>query len=781
MPQHSLSSDRILEIIEKLKVKHYESTIFNKVELFIRRICYDDENRLHLLNNKTVWLVIFNKFKEKLIKNGFKFNQRQGGTGSRTVIGKRKDVETPESIRKKKDIINEFLVYILEKTTLFHDDDMNKGVNINKEEYLNTLENDQSIEEKEKKYFLENSDNAHLSEETTINEVREKYINQLVKIYYYKHKIPKESETPITVWNKDYVNKNCFPSLSHFLGYIFHLGDKNNYWEPWNLDIKSLNQKVNIDLNQGLKNFKFIRDEINDDIKFDYVVNYLVIMLCLYNIYYNTRICVHYRNEKSKVNNKDVIIQAVLSTFNYEPTTKDFLAKFFYNIRFDDEIPRCISKKTEIEHGHVELKDYYLKQKIYLGNQYDKEYKNLITKDLPSVSTFNPKFNKPTLTTYNLQEKNNRANNFEDLIDNFINKMYLGSSQKIAVIKNSITNSPVNLYQEVNKIFLENFVKKQKQKLELELEEINIKLDLDLKTKGGLFSNFFVNNNIVKNSGNYTIPCYKFKNRFYVYTTDRLSSFDENNLNKCNLNKCNLICSDKKIEHNNIFIGKLLDSCIIHWTHTFIAIKNNNNIYINIHLDTDKTKYTSQIELMYLLKHVIPEYDFFEISNQNSENQKIYIAGDFNLDCVDIISTINLKVNHIFYKDKIFKIALNNIITHKNGNSLDNCIIIEYRTKHSSSSTPTLGVPKPVKYNPDIFVSKYDNSDELPDHGLVILKDSEINSSLNKDCSDIFEDIYYINKEDVMRTSGGSKKNVGKKNVDKKNVNKKNIDNSKKK
>ena len=187
MPQHSLSSDRILEIIEKLKVKHYESTIFNKVELFIRRICYDDENRLHLLNNKTVWLVIFNKFKEKLIKNEFKFNQRQGGTGSRTVIGKRKDVETPESIRKKKDIINEFLVYILEKTTLFHDDDMNKGVNINKEEYLNTLENDQSIEEKEKKYFLENSDNAHLSEETTINEVREKYINQLVKIYYYKH------------------------------------------------------------------------------------------------------------------------------------------------------------------------------------------------------------------------------------------------------------------------------------------------------------------------------------------------------------------------------------------------------------------------------------------------------------------------------------------------------------------------------------------------------------------------------------------------------------------
>ena len=66
MSQHSLSSDRILEIIEKLKVKHYESTIFNKVELFISRICYDDKNRLHLLNNETKWLVIFENFKNSL-------------------------------------------------------------------------------------------------------------------------------------------------------------------------------------------------------------------------------------------------------------------------------------------------------------------------------------------------------------------------------------------------------------------------------------------------------------------------------------------------------------------------------------------------------------------------------------------------------------------------------------------------------------------------------------------------------------------------------------------
>lgn len=788
MPRHSLSSDRILEIIEKLKVKHYENTIFNKVELFISRICHDDKNRLHLLNNKTKWLDIFNEFKDKLNDNGFNFKQIQGGSGAK----KRKAMDPINSIK-------EDLEYILEKTTLFHDNDMNKEVNINKEEYLDTLENYKVITEIEKKYFLENSDDDYLSRNTKINEDKEEYINKLVEIYYYKHKIISKSKRkpkiPITVWNKDYVNDNCFPSLRHFLGYIFHLGDKDNYWYPWNLDIESLNQKVNIDfnsdLNQGLKEFNFIREKRDEVIEFGYVVNYLVIMLCLYNIYYNTRICVHYRNEKSKINNNDVITQGWLPTFNYETTLHDFLAKISYNTRFDDKSSGCTSKKVEINNGHVELKDYYLKQQIYLGNQYNKVYENLITENFPDVSIFNLKFNndKPTLTTYNLQEKNRADNNFEKLIDNFINKMYLGSGseniQRKAAIKNSINNSPVNLYQEVNRNFLKKFVENEN------IKKINITLDSDLKTKGDLCNFFMNNNNIEKNrdNGNYTIPRYMYGTKFCVYTTNRLSSFDEDNLNKCNL-----ICSNQEI--NDIFIGKLLDSCIAQWVHTFIAIKNNNNIYINIHLDTDKNKYIPQTELMYLLKHVIPKYDFFKIS----DNQKIYIAGDFNLDCVDIISTINLKVNHIFYKDKIFKVALNNIITHTKGNSLDNCIIIEYRTKHSSSSTPIVGsVPEPVEYNPDIFVSKYDNSDELPDHGLVILKDSEINSSLNEDCSAIFEDIY-INKQDVMRTSGGSKKNVGKKNVGKKNVgdlkknvskknigdlnknvNKKNIDNSKKK
>ena len=772
MSQFSLSSVQIEEIKKKLEIKHYENTIFNKVELFISRICHDDKNRLHLLNEETQWLEIFNKFKNKLNNNGFNFNQIQGGT--RTVTGKRtiEGVSIQELIQEKKDKINEHLINILKKTTLFDKTDMKKDVNINKQEYLDTLQQQKDITEQDKQYFLRNSSTLQIK----IDEKSDKYIYQLVEIYFSRYIYNRT----LSSWVDRYVKENNFIFLGHFLGYIFHL--TKNDLDAWNLNLKALNINVSLDFKDKLNSFNFIRKNRDENINFSSVVNYLVIMLCLYNIYYNTRIGVQYRNEKSKVNNDDVIIQGFIPTFNYETTNQDFLAKISYNTRFDDKTSSCTSKKVEINNGHVELKDYYLKQKIYLGNEYNKVYNNLIRKDSFDISTFKEKFNdvKPTLTTYNLQEKNIANNNFEKLIDYFINKMYVGQKKNDikSSIKSSIKESAVNLYQEVNRNLLTQFVKNTEN-----TEKIEIKLDSDFENQDNILGNFFMNNNnIVKNSdnGNYTIPCYKLNNRFYVYTTDRLSSFDGDNLNKCNL-----ICSDKEIGNNNIFIGKLLDSCIIHWTHTFIAIKKNNNIYINIHLDTDKSKYTSQIELMYLLKHVIPKYTFFQIN----ENQKIYIAGDFNLDCADIINTIILKVNDIFYKNKIFKIALNNIITHENGNSLDNCIIIEYRTKQSSSfsSTPIIGsVPEPVKYNPDIFVSKYDNSDELPDHGLVILKDREINSSLNEDCSAIFEDIY-INISDEMELSGGSKKNVGdlKKNVSKKNVgdlkknvSRKNINNS---
>ena len=720
---------------EKLKNEHYINTFFDKIELFILRICYDDDNRIDKIDLRTDWDKYFSEFKKKLESKFFNFDEPLPTLiepENSDLKDKKKSSVEKQELRKK--IIKKYLEYILKDTDLLSKDDMKKNVNINK----------RSIQD------------------VRIDENEKEYINHFVELFY--NKIQKRREN--VNWRDDDL-KTRFVRLANFLGYIFHLLDLTDLWEPWNLDLLSLkNVKVNINFNdeKNLKKWKFYRNTEDDNIEFNKLVNYLVIVLYLYNVYYNTRTGVHYRKEESQI-----ITQAWLETFNFENTKNTFLANFQANSQ------NVVSKKINKKMAHVQIRDYYLKHKIYLGNQYNEKYDNLIYKQEPFDSTLKLNNLIPTLTTYNLQEINNKRNNFMDLINDFTDVM-LDSN----LIKKLINISPVNLYQEVNRNFLQKIIKEPE-------GYIKITLVSDLETKGSKCKNFINNNNIEKDrvNGNYTIPCYKFNDKFCVYTTNRLSSFDEKNLNKCNL-----ICSNQVI--NDIFIGKLLDSCIAQWIHTFIAIKNNNNIYINIHLDTDKEKFIPQTEIIYLLKHVIPEYDFFRFN----KNNKIYIAGDFNLDCVDIINTINIGVNSVFYTDKIFKVALNNIITHgekKKGKSLDNCIIIEYRTEQKNASIPE-------KYNPNIVVSNFkkDEKDKLPDHGLVILQDIDIDSSIDPNCKTMHENMY-INKPDNESTyssmmSAGSKKNVNKnrKNVDdldkkvvssKKNISdlKKVVDNSEKK
>ena len=705
-PDHLLLSE---EDKEKLKNKHYRNTYFDKIELFISRICYDDNNRLDNFDSSTDWNNYFSQFKEKLkTKLLFQFDEPP----LILIVAEKSDLEDEEKSKVEKQklrkiIIKKYLKYILENTKLLHQDDMEQNININKNDSKSQLQ------------------------EVKIDENREEYINYVVELFHNKIEERREDVN----WRNEDLN-NGFVKLANFLGYIFHLEKSNNYWVPWDLDLSSL-KKVNVDINfkSGLNKWKFYRDNENEDINFEYLVNYLVIVLYLYNVYYNTRTGVHYRKEESQI-----ITQAWLETFNFENTKNTFLANFQANSQ------NVVSKKINKKMAHVQIKNYYLKHKIYLGNQYDKKYDNnlIYKKATPSLTLSNLNPTLTTLTTYNLQEINNTKNNFMNLINNFTQKMY-----DQVTINRLINISPVNLYQEVNRNYLERIVIKN-QNIKSTRKEIIIKLDSELETKSSKCKSFINNNNIVKDpvNGNYTIPYYKFNDKFCVYTTNRLSSFDGKNLNKCNL-----ICSNQEIKDNDIFIGKLLDSCIAQWTHTFIAIKNNNNIYINIHLDTDKEKFIPQTELIYLLKHVIPIYDFFKFD----KNNKIYIAGDFNLDCVDIIDAINIGVNAEFYTDKIFKVALNNIITHTKGKSLDNCIIIEYRTEQSSSSIPK-------KYNPYIFVSdfKQNENDILPDHGLVILQDIDIDSSIDPNCKTMHENMY-INKPDNESTMiAGSKKNVNK-------------------
>lgn len=49
---------------EKLKNEHYRNTFFDKIELFILRICYDDDNRIDKIDLRTDWDKYFSEFKK---------------------------------------------------------------------------------------------------------------------------------------------------------------------------------------------------------------------------------------------------------------------------------------------------------------------------------------------------------------------------------------------------------------------------------------------------------------------------------------------------------------------------------------------------------------------------------------------------------------------------------------------------------------------------------------------------------------------------------------------
>ena len=51
---------------EKLKNEHYINTFFDKIELFILRICYDDDNRIDKIDLRTDWDKYFSEFKKKI-------------------------------------------------------------------------------------------------------------------------------------------------------------------------------------------------------------------------------------------------------------------------------------------------------------------------------------------------------------------------------------------------------------------------------------------------------------------------------------------------------------------------------------------------------------------------------------------------------------------------------------------------------------------------------------------------------------------------------------------
>ena len=286
---------------------------------------------------------------------------------------------------------------------------------------------------------------------------------------------------------------------------------------------------------------------------------------------------------------------------------------------------------------------------------------------------------------------------------------------------------------------------------------VNVIIDKELKKykESTNIKKFIETNNIIVNGDEYSIPVYKniFNKKYGVLISNRLANFDTNE----KIKKGNLTCINNEIKDNHIFIGKIGSGYQNNNIHTFIAIKKyldhsnptRYNIIINLHLDTDDSKRVKQLELIYLLKYIIPKYEFFTDNNV----EKIYIIGDLNMDCYEIITSIRERVNNKYYKDRRFKVVLNNIITQVSmntkvgkGSALDNCIIIEKIPNLSGQSgqpgqSGQSGKSKCHEYKPEIYISE---SAKMPmplqspktpttpkkseltlsDHSLIIIQDT---------------------------------------------------------
>jgi hypothetical protein len=362
------------------------------------------------------------------------------------------------------------------------------------------------------------------------------------------------------------------------------------------------------------------------------------------------------------------------------------------------------------------------------------------------------------ITTFNLQTKKFDNKNFKNFIDSLIDSM-----ENSVEIKHWINVAYINCFQEVNIISFNKFLNES---INIQVAQSSraasnaaisktVKVVMDtalIKYRNNRnIRQFLTTNNlnqiVTAQLGptpppqlgptppprhsrqvlkiKYEIPIYKVfgSNKECVLISNRLANYNDDH----KIIKGNLTCIEGEINNNDIFIGKLGAGYENNNIHTFIAIKkhiistSNYDIIINLHLDTDDTNRLKQLELIYLLKYIIPKYIFFNNTNVND----IYIIGDLNMDCYEIITHIRWKVNNKFYKNKRFQVVLNNITTQasssKKKSALDNCIIIKTITSASSVKT------KCSKYTPQIYVSESHYSGEakrnLPDHSLIIIKD----------------------------------------------------------
>ena len=452
--------------------------------------------------------------------------------------------------------------------------------------------------------------------------------------------------------------------------------------------------------------------------------------------------------------------------FEYtEQSANEFFAITAYNKN---------GNKVEGQRVHIAITNDYLNYKFCLGNNSSSGFGNINHPyNKPSLSTFT--LNSLTISTYNLNERAFKCS-FNDFIENLIRLMTDHTN-----VQQWIKNTPINCFQEVNINSFNESIKsithqKKKKKVggtdppgdgigtkrrssrlaqpqapqapqapdqSVVVVNVNVIIDKELKKykESTNIKKFIETNNIIVNGDEYSIPVYKniFNDKNGVLISNRLANFDTNE----KIKKGNLTCIDNEIEKDHIFIGKIGSGYQNNNIHTFIAIKkyldpSNPTIYniiINLHLDTDDSKRVKQLELIYLLKYIIPKYEFFTDNNV----EKIYIIGDLNMDCYEIITSIRERVNNKYYKDRRFKVVLNNIITQVSmntkvitvgkGSALDNCIIIE---KIPIRLGIELKRSKCGEYKPQIYISESEKMHKPPkkseltlsDHSLIIIQDT---------------------------------------------------------
>jgi len=377
------------------------------------------------------------------------------------------------------------------------------------------------------------------------------------------------------------------------------------------------------------------------------------------------------------------------------------------------------------------------------------------------------KTNNKLYSSYNLNTKS---------LENIYNQEKISSSGDVSYSKNR--NDIQQLMKESDIICLQEANKKDFEfhKLTESVNSVNkpikIKVVIDNDFKKGLKSKnikeFLRTNNIEYLDKKFFINIYTskkytenglFSDKNLIYVSNRLASYQDNDgTNKNSIKKFNItLFSNKiKLKDNDIYIGKIGNGWDYTHTHTFTAIKlNNDECIINIHLDTDDSKRIKQTELKILFNKIISRNKFFD------KIKKIIVTGDFNMDTVDIIDILYSQIKSSFYINKKFRILLNNIVTG-NKTALDNCIIIEENNENNKCDPPVI-------FEPDIYVTanKYHvNVDSIimyknKSNTKIIVNDESIKNEKEK-LSDHSLISYYIHTDDSPQILKKKKKKIKK-------------------